>query len=475
MVPRAGEQTLELSFPEMRNLVEQVLQRILLHLESLPQQPAVDLEGAEEVARSVMEPLPEQGQPLDQLLEILFDRCIPKSFNTAGPGYLAYIPGGGLFQAAVADLIAASTNRYMGVWQAAPALAQIETCVLRWFCQIVGYPPEALGVLTTGGSLANWMAVVVARNHLLPEDFLSGTVYTSDQAHHSVSRAVRLAGFPRAHLRWIPSDDRFRVDLVRLERAIEEDRKAGKRPFLLVGQAGTTNTGAVDDLAALARLAREQGLWLHVDAAYGGFFLLTQEGRVRLAGIEQADSLVLDPHKGLFLPYGTGCLLVRDRRHLKEAFSEPASYLPRLQQDPDFVDFCEISPELSRDFRGLRVWLPFKLHGVEPFRRNLEEKLELARWAAQELENMQGVELVAPPQLSLLAFRLHPAGWSQSRLNELNRRFLEEINRPARVYLTGTQVGERFLLRLCILSFRTHRDRVQQAMEDIRLAARRLL
>jgi aromatic-L-amino-acid decarboxylase len=208
-----------------------------------------------------------------------------------------------------------------------------------------------------------------------------------------------------------------------------------------------------------------------VDGAYGGFFVLTRDGQARLTGIELADSIVLDPHKGLFLPYGTGSLLVRDGGALKRAHQLSADYLPTMQDDPEFVDFCLMSPELSRSARGLRVWLPFKMHGVEPFRRNLEEKLELARWATDELRKIDKVEILAEPQLSIVAFRLNPSALEPESLNQLNRKFLDLINAKKRVFLTATRLGERFALRICVLSFRTHLDRMRQALEDIRSAA----
>ncbi len=255
----------------------------------------------------------------------------------------------------------------------------------------------------------------------------------------------------------------------------EADRRDGFEPFLIAASAGTTNTGAVDPLPELADLAARLGLWLHVDAAYGGFFLLTEAGRRSMRGIERADSIVLDPHKGLFLPYGTGAVLVRDGQALKRAHSLTADYMPGLQDDPDRVDFSQYSPELSRPFRGLRVWLPFKMHGAGVFRAELEEKLALARLAADRLREMEGIEILAEPQLSLLAFRLAPAGMPEEELDGLNRRFIERINARQRVFLTGTRLRGRFALRICVLSFRTHQDRMEQALEDIAAARREVL
>jgi aromatic-L-amino-acid decarboxylase len=290
-----------------------------------------------------------------------------------------------------------------------------------------------------------------------------------------VAKSALLAGFPPANVRAVPSDERFRIRLDLLEEMIDGDRARGLTPFLVAGNAGTTNSGAVDPLPALADLARRHNLWFHVDGAYGGFFGLTERGRKTLAGIERADSVVLDPHKGLFLPYGTGAVLVRDGAALKRAHSVAADYMPTLDDDTALADFCELSAELTRPFRGLRVWLPVRMHGIRAFREALDEKLDLARWAADELRSIPGVEILAEPELSLLAFRYvppeaPPADQHGAALDRLNRKLLERINQEKRVFLTGTLLHGRFALRICILSFRTHRDRMAMAVEDIKKA-----
>ena len=456
----------------MRELVSLALDRIVEHVESLPRQPAAHRETDAELARSFREPLPEGGAAAAQVLDFLFDEAVPRSFNSAGPGYLAYIPGGGIFHSAVADLIAGATNRYVGVWIAAPLLVELEANVLRWFADLVGYPPTAVGILTSGGSLANFSAIVTARRELLGDDFLKGTIYVSDQVHHSVTKATMLAGFPLANVRMIESDEQFSIRLDALERKIEGDRAGDYEPFLVVGSAGTVNTGAVDDLEALAGVARRHKLWFHVDAAYGGFFVMTERGRRILRGIDRADTITLDPHKGLFLPYGTGCLLARDRETLRRAHTVTAEYMPEMREEPDLIDFCELSPELSRDFRGLRIWLPFKLVGAKAFRDALDEKLDLTQWAAEQLRSIEGIEITAEPQLSLVAFRLRLDGMSMDETNRVNRELLEEINRRGRVYMTGTSVRGHFVLRICVLSFRTHKDRMEEALADIRDAVK---
>jgi aromatic-L-amino-acid decarboxylase len=475
---------LELSEERFRAMVERATREIVRHVGSLPAQPMHGTRGGVRLARSLREGLPRSETPFDDLLGQLFRTVIPRSLNTASPGYLAYIPGGGLLHSAVADLVADAVNRYVGVWVAAPGLAQIESNVIDWFCEIVGYGrrPRPGGLLTTGGSMANLVALVTARANRLGEDFSRGVVYVSDQAHHSVLKAARFAGLRDARVRVIPTDDRFRMRVDALREAIADDAASGLQPFSIVAAAGTTNTGAVDPLERIADLAEEKKLWLHVDAAYGGFFALTERGKRALAGIERADSITLDPHKSLFLPYGTGALVVRDAGELRRAHAMRASYLPPTLarsakrhggdgDDADFTDFADLGPELSRDFRGLRVWLPIKMHGIGAFRDALDEKLDLAREACEAIRALPRMEIVAEPELSLFAFRLARAGGeTDAELDERNHALLREINRRQRVFVTGTTVRGRFVLRACILSFRTHADRVAMLVEDVRAA-----
>jgi aromatic-L-amino-acid decarboxylase len=326
-----------------------------------------------------------------------------------------------------------------------------------------------LGVLTTGGSLANLSAIVTARRTRLgDEPFHDAIIYASDQVHHSVAKAAVQVGFAPQQLRELPTDERFRLRPETVARAVAADRRAGWRPLLIVASAGTTNTGAVDDLPGLADVAAAEDLWLHVDAAYGGFFLLTERGRALMRGIERADSITLDPHKGMFLPYGTGAVLVRAGDALRRAFGGTGTYMPEGGGDPEAVDASELSPELSRDFRALRVWLPLKMHGVAPFRQQLDEKLDLARWAADELGRVPGIEVVAGPQLSTLAFRLVRRGLAETELARLNRALLDRINARQRVLLSPTMLGDRFVIRICVVSFRTHADRVAEAVAIVR-------
>jgi aromatic-L-amino-acid/L-tryptophan decarboxylase len=467
---------LDRSPAEARALAQAVLDRVLAHLAELPGAPAcgdVDPERAAALCRTLREGPPEEGAPIESLLAPLFDEWVPRSFTTNGPGYLAYIPGGGLFESALADLIADTTNRFTGTWPAAPALVQLEANVLEWFREWMGMPPGTAGLLTSGGSLANFAAIVAAREQRLGAALREGVLYTSQQAHLCIGKAARLAGILPDRVRALPVDEHFRLRVDALEEAVAADRRAGLQPFLVVSTAGTTNTGAVDPLEAVADVCAREGLWHHVDGAYGAFFHMVPELRPLLAGLSRADSLALDPHTGLFLPYGTGAVLVRDGQALRAAHAATAGYLPAVPDD--VLDPSQYGPELSRPFRGLRVWLPVKLLGTARLRAAVAEKRALALHAAERIAQVPGLALVAPPQLSLLAFRCEWPGSSAAQRDDATRRLLAAVNARQRVMLSGCTAGGSYLARICVLSFRTRRDRVQAALDDVAAEAEALL
>jgi len=397
------------------------------------------------------------------------------ALNTGGPGYFAYVPGGGLYSAALGALLGDAFNRFTGLAAAAPGFARLEADVLRWLARELGFGAESRGLFTTGGSLANFGAVVSARHHHLGDDgdYRGATLYTSSQAHRCVGKAARLAGIPTAGWREVPTDPALRLDPGRLDDLLRADRAAGRRPFMVVASAGTTNTGTIDPLEAIADVCAAHDVWFHVDAAYGGFFVLCDAGRERLAGVSRADSIAVDPHKGMFLPYGLGALLVRDGQRLRAAHQETAAYLQDLEaEDPLAVPSpSDLGPELSRGFRGLRLWLPLMLHGAGPFRDAAAEKLALARRFREALRGLP-IEVPVEPELSVVAFRLpRRAGEALAAWNERNRALLAAINRRQRVFLSSTtlptQDGDAVTLRLCVLCFRSHAAHVDQCVTDL--------
>jgi aromatic-L-amino-acid decarboxylase len=450
----------------MRAMADDVVARCIAHIESLPRQPACGDVDAAALCRAMREPAPEQGATLDSLLDPLFRDWIPRSFTAPGPGYLAFIPGGGLYPAALADLITNTVNRYTGVWMAAPALVQLEANALDWLREWMDFPADARGLFTAGGSMATFNGILCARERHLGADIRPGVLYTSDQAHHSVLKSAKLAGIMPDRVRAIESDERFRIRLDRLRDAIAADRRSGLRPFAVVSNAGTVNTGAVDPLDDIADLCAADDLWHHMDGAYGAFFYLAPELRQGLRGLPRADSLTLDPHKGMFLPYGTGALLVRDGAALRAAHEATAAYLPSMPHPEDFYDPSQHGPELSRGFPGLRVWLSVKLYGSAAFRAAIAEKRALAVDAFHRVARLPGIVIDAEPELSLFAFHLTGPGWSLSQEDAATRALMQRTTARGRVMVTGSHTHGRYLGRVCVLSFRTHEPQIDALVED---------
>jgi len=436
-------------------------------------------EAGHAVAAEMSLPIAEQPLPggMEALSRLLQDAS-RVALNTTGGGYMAYVPGGGLFPAAMADLIAGVFNRFTGLAGAAPAFVRFEADVLGWLATEFGYDASSRGLFTSGGSQANLSALIAARHARFGDsgDFRGAAVYTSAQAHHSIAKSVRLAGLPSAAMRVIRVDDRLRMDPAALDAAIRKDLVDGRVPMAVVAAAGTTNTGAIDPLPAVADICAQHDVWLHIDGAYGGAFILCAEGRALLRGIERADSITFDPHKGMFLPYGTGCLLVKDGRALLAAHGADASYLQDFDtfgRDGEPPSPADHGPELSRPYRGLRLWLPLMLFGAAAFRDALSEKLAMTKTFHAGLREAEAsIEILHPPQLSAVAFRLRRspaeplADWDAR-----NTAWLAAANAKQRVHLSSTRLpvddGQAFTLRICVLSFRTHAQHVAWCLEDL--------
>ncbi len=413
-----------------------------------------------------------EEHPVDMatLLDTFDSAVNHDGINPASGGHMGYIPGGGIFPAALGDFLADVTNRYSGISYASPGAAGMEQQLVKWMCELVGYPASAGGDLTSGGSIANLTAIVTAREimNVRARDVETSCIYMSADVHHCVDKSLRAAGLADCKRRLVPMDSRFRMDLEKLEQLIQEDKAAGLRPWLITASAGTTDTGAVDPIDAIADLAIQNDIWLHVDAAYGGFFLLCEEGREVLHGLEKAHSVVLDPHKGMFLPYGSGAVLVQDVRWLAQAQSYQADYMQDARGDDGHYSPADLSLELSRPFRGLRFWLPLKLFGLAPYRAALAEKIWLARYFHEQLDNTPGWETGPYPELSVATFRYLPA---IGDVDEFNKQLVEGVHTDGKVFISSTLLNDKFVLRLAVLHFRTHLATVDYLLDLLKRLA----
>lgn len=410
---------------------------------------------------------PEEGRNAEAVLAWL-DRSVDRpGITTASPRFMGYVPGGGLFHSAIGDFLAAAANKYAGFAPAAPGAVRLENATVAWLAEAIGFPATAAGTLTSGGSMANLTAIVAARE--ARDEAGGGAVYTTRFAHHCIDKALLIAGRSRAPRRLIATDDRHRMRADALAEALERDSADGIRPWLVVASAGTVNTGAVDPLGDIADLCERHGAWFHVDGAYGGLFMLCDEGRRALAGIERADTAALDPHKTLFLPYGTGAVVARDGRTLLDAFSASADYIRPFGAADVGPSPGDLSPELTRPFRALRLWLPLQLAGVAAFRAAQSEKIALARYFHERLSAIAGWETGPAPDLSIVAFRYRPR---EGDVDAFNRRLLQRLQDEGRVFLSGTRIDGADWLRCAILSFRTHLEHVDEAIDELsRLAS----
>ncbi len=418
----------------------------------------------EESGKAILDvPFQEEAREMNMLIETIRTEVDTPGLNPASGGHLAYIPGGGIFPTALGDYLASISNRYAGVFFASPGAVRIENMLLRWMCQLIGFPDTALGNLTSGGSIANLVAVVTARDHkdLKAKEYDKTVIYVTSFAHHSVQKAIRIAGLREVQIRYIPVDDRLRMDVDALEKAIAADKTNGMKPFMVVASAGTTDAGAIDPLDRIADLAEQHELWYHVDAAYGGFFLMVDEIRPHYKGIERADSVTIDPHKGLFLAYGLGAVLIKNVEALQNSHYYLANYMQDVINEVEEPSPADLSPELTKHFRGMRMWLPMQLYGLKPFRAALEEKIYLCRYFYEKIQEL-GFEVGPYPELSVMLYRYVP---KEGDANEFNAKLVKAVRADGRVFLSSTNIDGVFWLRLAVLAFRTHLYHIDLCLE----------
>ncbi len=461
------EQPLTLSPDEMRALGYRVVDMLVEHLEALPNKPVTRKSSRATTEARLREPPPEEGTDGLAVLAQLEQDVFSSIMHPDHPRFFAFVPGPGNFVSAMGDALASGFNVFAGTWLEASGPAQIELVAVDWLRQACGLPQTAGGLFVSGGSVANMTGLAVARQIKLAGRTAGAVVYTSDQTHSSIERGMRVLGFQPDQVHRLPSDQDFRFDVGALREAVRRDRAAGRVPFCVVATAGTTNTGSIDPLHALADLCQQESLWLHVDGAYGAAAALSERGKALLAGIERADSLVLDPHKWLFQPFDMGCLLVREARWLENTFRTVPEYLEDTETGAEEVNFWERGIQLTRSFRALKLWLSVKVFGWSAFRAAVEWGFRSAE-VAETLVRQQGDwQVVTGAQLAVVTFRFAPPGWSDQQLDRLNRALVEEMIADGRAMLSSTVLRGRTVLRLCTINPRT-------TDEDIRLTIARL-
>ena len=417
-----------------------------------------------EMERLLREPPPEDGAAFAQVLDEYVAKIAPNATRCQHPRFLAFVPGAPSFYSVLGDWLCAGTNVFAGVWKEAAAAAQVEILVLDWFKTFLGYPYEAMGLLTSGGSEANLTALVVARERLPFDDRMRAVLYTSEHRHWSVDRAVKIIGMHADQLRPLPADDdgRLRVDL--LKQAIIDDRRSGRVPWAILANAGATNTGSVDPLVELADICAAEKLWLHADAAYGWPMVLTEEGRSALAGIDRADSITLDPHKWFGQTFDAGCLMVRRGDGLPETFALRPEYMQDVAPENAEVNFADHGIALTRRFRALKIWLSMKCLGVGWFRRLVQQNCDLAELSQGLLQQAGPFEIMSRRQLSIVCFRYVPrsATWSEADLDALNLRLCDDLRRTGQAFLSTTKIRGQVALRMCFINWRTSTSDVEK-------------
>ena len=455
--------------PAQRNLWDEAV-RTYAHsyIDHLPEEKAFQM--PENPAGGILDfPLGEP-RPMDEILTVLKNNLPNAGINPASGGHLGYIPGGGIYPGALGDYLAAVTNEYAGIFFGGPGAVRIENMLIRWMCKLAGYPESALGNLTSGGSIANLIAFVTARDFkkISAEKVRKSVIYLTEQVHHCVHKAIRIGGMAEAIVRNVPMDAHFRMDAGKLAEMVAQDIAESLNPFLVVASAGTTDTGAMDPLDKIADICQQHDLWFHVDAAYGGFFLLADvenpDGTTvkdSFKGIEKSDSVAIDPHKGLFLAYGLGAVLIKNVKAQMESHYYRANYMQDTLSATEEYNPADLSPELTKHWRGLRMWMPLQLYGIQPFKAALEEKIWLCRYFYEEIQKL-GFEVGPYPDLSVCTYRFVP---KNGNANEFNLRLVEHVQRDGRIFVSSTTIGGQVWIRLAVLCFRTHLREIDLLLE----------
>ncbi|MTI20936.1 aminotransferase class I/II-fold pyridoxal phosphate-dependent enzyme [Fulvivirga sp. RKSG066] len=475
--------TLDYSDQEFEALLDQAKEIILDRYQNLDDKPAYGGNTPEVIKAWLNEPLPAKGQDKKELLNWVKEKVLDTATMNIGPNLYAYVLAGGTHMSIAAEMLATSINQNVGKWHLAPVISEMEKRVVQWGAEFMGYGSDVGGVLVSGGSAANLTGLTVARNvYFEKEDirnkglfgFKPFIVYASDEVHGCVDKSIELLGIGMNQYRKIPTDHNCIIDLKALKQQIEQDIADGYQPFCLIGNAGTVNTGAIDPLDTLADIAKDHNMWYHIDGAYGGLAGGLHGLSEKFKGIERADSVAVDFHKWLYQPLEAGCTLVKNWKKLNQTFYKKAAYLDTDTKDDGRFDFNEHHFQLSRNAKALKVWMSFKAYGADAFKQAIQKDIDLAKYLADEVEKHDAFELCNNPDLSVTCFRYLGTDTSlktdKAYIDKLNKAIIPALEKDARVFITGTTLHQRPVIRACMINHRiqkSHMDRLLKVISEV--------
>jgi len=455
---------LVLTRKEMRRAGEEVLDLVIDHFLHNHERAVTKPTDPEMLTQWLGEPIPESAMALGDVIEEFKDKALNTMTHLDHPRCFAFVPSPNNYVSALAEFMSSSFNIFAGAWLGPSGVAAIEMKSIDWLKSLIGLPKESGGLFVSGGSMANLTALAVARHIKLQNNPTNAAVYFSDQTHSSVPKGLKILGFQPYQIRSIKSGLDMRLPMTRLAEKIDEDRKRGLVPFCVIANAGTTNAGAIDPIEELVEFCKDQGLWLHVDGAYGGATAITKKGKALLRGIEKADSITIDPHKWMFQPYEIGCLLVRDTHHLMEAFKVTAEYLDVLEDNGEQTNFCDHGVQLTRGFRALKFWMSLKTFGLENFRSAIDQGIKNAEYVQSLFEEQPQWEIVTPASIGVINFRFNPG---HALPTDFHTHLSRDIILDGYAMITPTRIKDVEVLRICAINPRTTQDDFKKTVSKL--------
>jgi glutamate/tyrosine decarboxylase-like PLP-dependent enzyme len=470
--------TFDLSKEEMKAYGYKIIDILVEHFDTLESKQPVCKASREKMDSIFLQEAPDKATPANEVLDFVMKNVMPYATLTSHPKSYSFVPGPSNYISTLADTLATGFNIFSGGWVGSPAAAELEIVTINWLLKMFSFPvAKGGGIFTSGGSMANLTALVTARRIKCGDDFSKAVIYLSDQAHSSNIKAIRVLGFKKEQIRIIPTDLEFKISFNKLKNAIAKDKLEGNKPFCILASAGTTNTGTVDPLDAIADICEKENLWFHVDGAYGGAAILSKKGSTVLKGIERADSLTVDPHKWFFQPYEIGCLLVKDFSWLSSAFSEKPEYLRDIEGNESEINFYDYGIQLTRRFRALKFYMSIKTYGLNAFKEAITYNIDLAEETEEILRKSKEWEVISPATLAVINFRYHPLGLelSEKELDALNQEISRRVVASKEALLVTTILQNQVVLRMCLINPKTTIEDIKETFLQCTTFAKEIL